>query len=154
MPIYPSAAQHPPRSRVRKKKTTRYHKATTGITPGGKYAATRHPTCLIWKRASYWGGDQKVPWAAVQKGSRNSSCLFIQCRDVRSYSREEQFWVPTCSLPTHTHTPLFSFLAPNFSQSEIFAVWSPGTKGYYGGKGYTQFCLLLVIIQQEGQKSQ
>lgn len=142
-----STTSPPPRSRVRK--TNSIPQSHNWHHSRRKYAATRHPTGLIWKRASYWGGDQKAPWAAVQKGLRNSSCFFIQCRGCQRLQQRGTI-LSSYVLSPNIHTTLFSFLVPNFSNSKIFGVWSPGIKGYYVGKGYTVWP---VIIQKEGQKS-
>lgn len=141
MPIYPSAAQPPPPTAVLEK-TNSIPQSHNWHHSRRKYAATRHPTCLIWKRASYWGGDQKAPWASVQKGLRNSSCLFIQCRGCqRLQQRGTILSSYVLSLPTYTQL-CFLFLCLTSVSPKYMACDLREQKVTMSEKG-TQFGLLL-----------
>ncbi len=54
------------------------------------------------ERASYWGGDQKPPWALIQKEWGTAHAFLYNVEVVRGYSKMEQFWAPTCSALRHT----------------------------------------------------
>ena len=55
------------------------------------------------------------------RGTAHAFLYNVEMSEVTAERNNSEF-LRALSQHTHTHTPLFSFLAPNFSQSEIFAV--------------------------------